>query len=313
MRKLIKKYQNGEIEKHHFVDEIYKFHKVLEEYQEILSKSDISSIKIDANKIIFTINDGEEIKIIHNKNDKYGIPLQFINFGSYEKDVFAIMTDLIHEGNTVFDIGANVGWYGIKLNRHFNDIDLYSFEPLPSNYNKLLDNFELNKLNTAKAFNLGFFNENTHLDFYLDIENNKASSLTNLRGTSFVKKTTCEVVRLDDFVLKNNIKKIDFIKCDVEGSELFVFQGAIDILSQYRPIVLTEMLRKWAAKFNYHPNDIILFFKNIGYQCFELIDGQLNKITNVTDCTISTNYVFLTEEHLQKEFLLNNQCLFNLE
>ena len=300
MKQLIKKYQNGEIEKHQFVDEMYKIHEVLEQYQEILGETDVTSINIYPNRIIFTIDDGEGIKLIHNRNDKYGIPLQVINFGGYEKDVYSIMTDLIHDGDTVFDIGANVGWYGIKLNKHFKNIDLYSFEPLQANYSKLLSNFELNGLKTNKVFNLGFFKENTQLEFYLDLENNKASSLTNLRGTSHVEKVICEVVRLDDFVTQNNITSVDFIKCDVEGSELFVFEGAKETLKQFQPIVLTEMLRKWAAKFNYHPNDIISLFNSLGYQCFELNGRTMRKIREVTDQTTSTNFVFLNKSHSKK-------------
>jgi hypothetical protein len=64
------------------------------------------------------------------------------------------------------------------------------------------------------------------------------------------------------FVAKNNAK-VDFIKCDVEGAELFVYQGAKATLMQQKPIVFTEMLRKWAAKFDYHPNDIIALFDEL--------------------------------------------------
>ena len=299
MKNLLKKYQNGEIEKHQFVDEMYKIHEVLEQYQELLDERDISSIQIRKTQIIFTFDDGEEIKLVHNRNDKYGIPLQYLNFNGYEKDVFSVMTDLVHNGDTVFDIGANIGWYGLKLNKHFKNVNVYSFEPLPTNYSKLLENFKLNGLSTDKAFDLGFFNENTHLEFFHDLENSKASSLTNLRGTHAVEKVICHVVRLDDFVKNQKIGRLDFIKCDVEGAELFVFQGAIDTLQLFRPIVLTEMLRKWAAKFDYHPNDIISLFHSIGYQCFELLDGHLQKILEVTDQTISTNFVFLSEDQLK--------------
>ena len=108
-----------------------------------------------------------------------------------------------------------------------------------------------------------------------------------------IKKLDCTTDTIDLYVIKNNIKKIDFIKCDVEGSELFVFQGGIESIKKYSPVIFTEMLRKWALKFNYHPNDIINLFKNIGYNCYYSSSGSLKPIDIVTEDTIPTNFFFL--------------------
>jgi hypothetical protein len=53
------------------------------------------------------------------------------------------------------------------------------------------------------------------------------------------------------------------------------------------------MLRKWAAKFNYHPNDIIDLFKSIGYKCFYSSNGKLKGIDFISEDTIPTNFFFL--------------------
>ena len=84
-----------------------------------------------------------------------------------------------------------------------------------------------------------------------------------MREVKTTQKVECNVRRMDDFVKDENINRIDFIKCDVEGSELFVYQGGIESIDRFKPIVFSEMLRKWSNKFGYHPNDIInLFTKN---------------------------------------------------
>ena len=46
---------------------------------------------------------------------------------------------------------------------------------------------------------------------------------------------------IDNFVKENNISKIDFIKIDVEGSELNVLNGAIKSLVKFKPIVIFEV------------------------------------------------------------------------
>ena len=102
--------------------------------------------------------------------------------------------------------------------------------------------------------------------------------------------------------------KIDFIKCDVEGAELFVFQGALKLLAQDKPIVFTEMLRKWAAKFDYHPNQIIELFQGLGYQCFTAdAEGKLRAFGLMDDQTQETNFFFLHKTqhaHEIKELLV---------
>lgn len=66
------------------------------------------------------------------------------------------------------------------------------------------------------------------------------------------------------------------------------------------------MLRKWCAKFGYHPNDIIYFYKNMGYSCFVFREDRLIPFEQVTETTIETNYFFLhTKKHSN---LINDLC-----
>jgi hypothetical protein len=76
-----------------------------------------------------------------------------------------------------------------------------------------------------------------------------------------------------------------------------VFKGAKNVLQQYKPIVYTEMLRKWSAKFNYHPNEIINMFKDLGYLCFTLKEEKLASFTSMDENTVETNFFFLHEKN----------------
>lgn len=171
-----------------------------------------------------------------------------------------------------------------------------AFEPIPSTFDQLKENVKINNLNNIKIYNFGFSNREAELTFYLEPEASVSASAANISNKSDVEKVLCLVKKLDDFVNNYGIKP-DFIKCDVEGAELHVYQGGIETINRYKPIIFTEMLRKWSAKFNYHPNQIIDLLSDIGYKCFVVKDKYLSEIYKINDDTLETNFFFL---HMNK-------------
>ena len=101
---------------------------------------------------------------------------------------------------------------------------------------------------------------------------------------------------MDTFVQENAIKSLDFIKCDTEGAEKMVFLGAQQVLKKLKPMIYTEMLRKHAERFGYHPNEIIDYFKDYDYDCYREENGHLIQFTFMDDRTEETNFFFLHKE-----------------
>ena len=178
---------------------------------------------------------------------------------------------------------------------------VYSFEPIPDTFAKLTNNVKLNQLSNIDLYNIALSEKKGTLTFYYSPFMSGASSSQNITENSNAVLVECKTSTVDDFVNDNSIPKIDFIKCDVEGAELFVFKGALQTIAQHKPIVFSEMLRKWAAKFGYHPNDIISLFSKEGYSCFVTKDGNLAKLESVNESTEETNFFFLhNEKHSSK-------------
>jgi FkbM family methyltransferase len=299
LKEIKEEFSNGKIDKSDFIDRMHDIHKYLFEYSEILKETDISNIEITDNSVIMTIRESG-IKMFCDKNDKRIIGIEIINFNSFEKEELEFVTKLVTKGSIVLDIGANVGWYSLNLSKQFEDLRIFAFEPVPKTFNYLNSNLSINHSKGINTFNLGFSNEEKNIDIYLNPDCSGNSSLANLSGNALVEKVNCKFTTVDLFVKKNNLN-IDFIKCDVEGAELLVFQGAIEVLQKDRPIVFTEMLRKWSAKFDYHPNDIIKLFKNISYNCYSLREGKLVPFYSMEEETIETNFFFLhKEKHYQQ-------------
>ena len=240
-----------------------------------------------------------------NERDFEEVPVSLTCFGNYEQEETEMVLKLLEfyrddSGFTVLDVGANVGWYTLNIKNRFPSMQVHSFEPGPITYARLIKNLQLNGFDENFAHNIGFYKENGRHDFYYDEEGSGASSLVDIRERSSVKKIPVDMVRMDEWAVQNGLGRIDFIKCDVEGAELFVYQGSLESIRKYKPIVFSEMLRKWSAKFGYHPNDIIVLFKEIGYGCYVICDKYLQEIPEVTEETVETNYFFLhRERHAQ--------------
>ncbi len=236
-----------------------------------------------------------DIKLICDKDDLRIIPIEILNFGNYEKEELDVILQLIDDGSCVFDIGANIGWYSINIGKRKKDARIYSFEPIPKTFSYLVNNLENNNSCNVQPFNFGFSDEEKELVFYYYPEGSGNASSIDLTGRDDVDRITCKVNTIDNFISTNDLH-VDFIKCDVEGAELFVFKGGIKAIKNDKPIIFTEMLRKWASKFNYHPNEIIGLLGGIGYRCYIINNGYLIEFNKMDDTTIETNYLFLHPE-----------------
>jgi FkbM family methyltransferase len=290
------KYVDGLIGKAEYIREMHKRHACLFEYSEFIKDTDISKIEITDDSVVMTSR-AKNIKLICDKKDERIIPIEILNLGSYEENILAMVIKLIDDNHTVLDIGANIGWYTINISKSIRNVNIFSFEPIPKTFKYLQKNLEINDISHVKAFNFGFSSEEEDLIFYYYEECSGNASLANLSQTNNVEKIVCRVRKMDNFVNEYHLK-VDFIKCDVEGAELFVFQGGIETIKKHKPIIFSEMLRKWTAKFNYNPNAIIRLLSEIGYRCFVATGESLKEFVAMDEQTVETNFFFLhTEKH----------------
>ena len=137
----------------------------------------------------------------------------------------------------LFDIGANIGNYSLLVADLFPSSTIYSFEPSKATFDMLEDNTKLNpRINCVQT---AFGNDTKLADLYSDQTGSGLASLYNRDlgsfGIKFSKSEVVKVQRLDDWVNSNNVNP-DYIKIDVEGSELSVLKGGINTLLNVRAV-----------------------------------------------------------------------------
>jgi FkbM family methyltransferase len=299
----IANYTERAIDKQTFIRRMYEqHHAALFDYAAHLKRTNVAAIEIADDTVTMTSRD-RGVRMVCPLADQRVAPIEMLNFSDYEAIDSTMIMRLVSPGDSVFDIGANMGWYSINIAKSFPSTKVHAFEPIPKTYSFLERNIKINGVTNVVAHHFGLSNENRELTFYFYPEGSGNASSANLSERIDAELVTCRVERLDDFVRANDLT-VDFIKCDVEGAELFAFQGATATLQRDKPIVFTEMLRKWAAKFNYHPNEIIALFSSLGYGCYVAAESKLRQFFEMDEATAETNFFFL---HIEKHQGLINE------
>lgn len=143
--------------------------------------------------------------------------------------------------DVVFDIGANEGGYAKLIEKYINQAEIFCFEPGEKAYEKL-DKIKTDKIHTYK---LGVSKKKGTATFYDFNKNSKqkdkypVSAMASLYKDVFTdlhrekpKSTKIKLTTIDEFVKKEKIKEIDYLKIDTEGAEYDVLLGAKKFLSK---------------------------------------------------------------------------------
>jgi FkbM family methyltransferase len=159
----------------------------------------------------------------------------------------------------IFDIGGNIGITSIYLASIFPDAKIYTFEPLPDNFEILTKNIQ--KYDNIEAFNIGLGSKNGNFKVYLsdDSENfGGVSFYPDPIGNKAESYVLCEVKNINDIIKNFNIESIDLIKIDTEGAEY-------DILTSLEEKILRKA--SWLAG-ELHGNrdfELLSYLERLGF------------------------------------------------
>ncbi|MCV0430405.1 FkbM family methyltransferase [Nitrosopumilus sp.] len=140
------------------------------------------------------------------------------------------------KNNVIIDLGANVGYYTLKLSKKNKDCKIIAIEPDPNTFKILSQNCELNNLKNIALHNVAISEENGTVKLFQSKTHSGTSSILS-KSYSQNESVSIKSITLDN-LLGNLYKKIDWLKIDVEGSELFVLKGASNTLKITNKIII---------------------------------------------------------------------------
>jgi FkbM family methyltransferase len=147
--------------------------------------------------------------------------------GVYERTNSKTLSGLVKPGMTVYDVGANVGYFSLMFSRLVGGQGkVIAFEPDPANIKVLRTHITINGIRNTDVVEAALSNGNGGARF----SSNRAMGHLSTDGDLHISTMT-----LDEFPTP------DFVKMDIEGAETLAMDGATRILSEKRTIWFVEL------------------------------------------------------------------------
>jgi FkbM family methyltransferase len=221
-----------------------------------------------------------------------------------------IVSDYVKKGDTVLDIGANIGYYTLKLANLVGEHGkVFAFEPSPDNFILLQKNIDMNGYKNTVLEQAAVSDICGRTNLYLSSNPGDNRIHDPLDHSPFVEVQT---IRLDDY-FNNFNQNIDFIKMDIQGSELAAIKGMANLLDRNLMIkILMEFSPNLIRSSGGTSEDLLNLLIEHDFKLYE-VNERLMELRPVTapelltaypaEKDIYTNYtnLFLTRDDITED------------
>lgn len=178
------------------------------------------------------------------------------------RNEYITANNIIKDKYVVIDIGANIGSFSILAAMKAPGIKVFSYEPVPSIFARLLKNIRVNRLETViQPFNLAVAGERGERKLFLHPQISGANTLAPYRDNlEFVQVRNAIPVRaltLQDVFHTNHIEYCDFLKVDCEGAEF-------EVILNTPPGTLSK-IKHIAIEYHRDPSELSSFLRGHGF------------------------------------------------
>jgi FkbM family methyltransferase len=184
---------------------------------------------------------------------------------------------LVRPGDVCIDIGAAAGLYTLALSRLVGATgEVHSIEPLT-----FAHPVWSRVLGTRSAANVRRHSLALGREPGTGVMSVPANRFVRVTGRSFLDSKTnglgsnaefprhtrvdVEVETLDGLCRRVGMKRVDFVKIDVEGAELQILEGGEGTIEAFRPTLLIEIEARHTDRYDYAPDDIVSWLTQRGY------------------------------------------------
>jgi len=190
------------------------------------------------------------------------------------------LEQLAAPGMTVVDIGGNKGLTAIRLARAVAPGGrVHAFEPVPEYCEALRKNVALHGLPNVVCCNCALGNREGATPYF---RHGEGSGIVPEDGAERIEVAA---VTLDAYVATEGIGKIGLMSMDCEGSELYVFQGAENVLRRFQPRIFCEIHHGYLAKLGLSAEDVAKYLEARGYEVLPVFVEAPDSAATLDNCS----------------------------
>lgn len=190
------------------------------------------------------------------------------------------LAEVAEPGMLVIDAGAHRGVTAVTLAKSIGSKGhVYVFEPVPEYYVVAEQNLIRNHVENVTLYQEALGKKSETVPFYI---HGGGSGIVKTDDTEVIQVS---IISIDEFMAKQSIERIDVLSLDLEGSELFAFQGAETLLKNQQPIILCEIHHSFLAQFKLSVMQVAEYLQKFGYEVKPLQMDTPEKVPSFWDCS----------------------------
>jgi FkbM family methyltransferase len=218
--------------------------------------------------------------------------------GSDYQDLY-FLKKMIATGDYCLDIGAHLGYYTLELSRLVKaEGRVYAIEPVSKFHHTLQKLLQKKNVHNVTLYQLALGGRTAYVEMGIPKLNNmKKFAYARVMETSphLSYAETERVKNEQGDELFEELPRLDFIKCDVEGLEVPVFSSMMRTLGRHTPVLLCELAEKKERIKLYE------MLSPLGYRAYSLENKMLLPLDVYSEKTpISHNHYFIPATRKEK-------------
>jgi FkbM family methyltransferase len=205
----------------------------------------------------------------------YLIDRDIIAFGNCEGQLLRFLHARIEPGMVCMDVGANLG----EVTVHMAGIvgrggRVHAFEPVPAVRERLAAHVHRNGMDEVVEIHPTALSSKSGTILLRcagpAVSNQGMGSIAGQEREGDWRDIEVVTLRLDDFVERRGLERLDWMKVDVQGAEPLLLEGAVQTLGRLAPRIVIEVSPPDLAPLGQTSRDLLALLERLGYRSFEI-------------------------------------------